>query len=60
MMPLTYKLAQIRSDEFVEEAARHRLARQAAAVNRAPRRRSDRRPPRRGGDLFSRRTPVYV
>ena len=48
MMYLTYQLAQIRSDELMEEAARHRLARQATSPNRRSWRSSRRRPPRRG------------
>jgi hypothetical protein len=48
MMSLTYQLAQIRCDELVEQAARHRLARQVARLERPSRRSSRRRPPRRG------------
>jgi hypothetical protein len=48
MMYLTYQLAQIRCDELIEQAARHRLARQAAPDRPASRRSWRRRPPRRG------------
>jgi hypothetical protein len=50
MMYMTYQLAQIRCDELIEQAARHRLAQQAvpARVKRGSRPSSRRRPPRRG------------
>jgi hypothetical protein len=48
MMYLTYQIAQIRCDELIEEAARHRLARRAVSAHRGSRRSSRPRPPRRG------------
>ena len=48
MMYLTDQMAQIRCDELIEEAARHRLARPAVSASRWPRRSSRPRTPRRG------------
>jgi hypothetical protein len=59
MMSMTYQLAQIHHDELLEQAARHRLARQAAMLDRPSRRSPRRRPPRRAIHLLHRGSLIH-